>query len=134
MKAISIKQPFASLILEGKKTIETRTWKTDYRGPLLICAGKKFHSGLFLRDGFLHNAKGYATAKNLPMGVMLCVVDLLGCRKMEAWQRYAACCPWGQELWAWELANVRPVQPSAIRGQLRLFEVPDQKISYLHMG
>ena len=40
MKAITIKQPYASLIAEGIKTYEFRTWKTKYRGELLIHAGK----------------------------------------------------------------------------------------------
>ena len=46
MKAISIKEPWASLILNGHKTIETRTWKTTYRGKLLLCASKKPKSSL----------------------------------------------------------------------------------------
>jgi hypothetical protein len=39
-KAITIKQPYASLIVEGIKDIENRTWKTNYRGKILIHAGK----------------------------------------------------------------------------------------------
>lgn len=42
MKAISILQPWASLIAIGVKHIETRTWKTDYRGALAIHASKGF--------------------------------------------------------------------------------------------
>ena len=40
MKAITIKQPFASLIAAGLKEYEFRTWKTNYRGEILIHAGK----------------------------------------------------------------------------------------------
>lgn len=40
MKAITIKQPFATLISEGLKEYEFRTWKTKYRGEILIHAGK----------------------------------------------------------------------------------------------
>ena len=40
MKVITIKQPFATLIAEGLKEYEFRTWKTKYRGPILIHAGK----------------------------------------------------------------------------------------------
>lgn len=40
MKVITIKQPFASLIAEGLKRYEFRTWKTKYRGDILIHAGK----------------------------------------------------------------------------------------------
>lgn len=38
MKALSIKQPWAGLIIEGIKTVENRSWYTMYRGPLVICA------------------------------------------------------------------------------------------------
>lgn len=42
MKALSVKQPWAWAIIHAGKDIEKRTWRTDYRGPLLIHAGK-FH-------------------------------------------------------------------------------------------
>lgn len=41
MKAITIKQPWASLIVHGIKDIENRTWKTNFRGRILIHAGSK---------------------------------------------------------------------------------------------
>lgn len=41
MKALSIRQPWASLIAEGHKTMELRTRKTNYRGPLAIHASKQ---------------------------------------------------------------------------------------------
>lgn len=40
MYALTIQQPYASLIIEGKKQVETRSWHTHYRGPLAIHAGK----------------------------------------------------------------------------------------------
>jgi len=40
MKALTICQPYAELIMCGEKLVENRVWKTDYRGPLLIHAGK----------------------------------------------------------------------------------------------
>lgn len=40
MKVITIKEPFATLIKEGIKKYEFRTWKTSYRGEVLIHAGK----------------------------------------------------------------------------------------------
>ncbi len=42
MKVISIKQPWASLIIEGYKEYEFRTWKTKYRGEIFIHASKTF--------------------------------------------------------------------------------------------
>ena len=40
MKALSIKQPFAELIISGKKSIELRNWNTKFRGEFLIHASK----------------------------------------------------------------------------------------------
>lgn len=38
MKAVSVIQPWASLIVAGRKRMETRGWKPEYRGPLLIAS------------------------------------------------------------------------------------------------
>lgn len=46
MKAISIKQPWAWLIVNGHKDIENRTWRTKHRGELMVHTGK----GLDMRD------------------------------------------------------------------------------------
>src|SRR5687768_930637 len=40
MKALSLLQPWASLVVLGHKTIETRSWNTAYRGTLMIHASK----------------------------------------------------------------------------------------------
>ena len=40
IKAISLWQPWANLIAVGAKKYETRSWKTNYRGALLICASR----------------------------------------------------------------------------------------------
>ena len=42
MKAISIRQPWAWLIVNGFKDIENRSWETRYRGPVLVHASKTF--------------------------------------------------------------------------------------------
>lgn len=42
MKVLSIKQPWAELIIDGVKDVENRTWDTNYRGPILIHAPKSF--------------------------------------------------------------------------------------------
>lgn len=46
MKAITLSQPWASLVALGVKTIETRSWGTTYRGPLAIHAGKHCEAGV----------------------------------------------------------------------------------------
>ena len=42
MRAISLWQPWATAIAVGVKQIETRHWKTDYRGPIAIHAAKRW--------------------------------------------------------------------------------------------
>ena len=39
MKCLTVRQPWASMIVRGDKRIETRSWRTPYRGRLLIHAG-----------------------------------------------------------------------------------------------
>ena len=38
MRALSLKQPFAELVVDGRKTIELRTWSTSFRGVFLVHA------------------------------------------------------------------------------------------------
>jgi hypothetical protein len=111
MKAISIKQPWASLIASGVKTRELRNWPTEHRGPLVICSSRRP-----IVDGHQH-------------GMALCVVDVTGCRRMTPDDVPFACV--GQFLpdhFAWELGNVRLIKPFGVVGQLRLFDVPDRLI------
>ena len=41
MKCLSLRQPYAELVVTGKKTIEIRSWNTKFRGEFLIHASKK---------------------------------------------------------------------------------------------
>ena len=54
MKALSIRQPWVHLIVNGLKSIENRTWSTKVRGPILIHAGKSFDKEgyAWVRDNF----------------------------------------------------------------------------------
>ena len=54
MKVITIKQPYASLIAEGYKEYEFRTWKTSYRGELYIHAGLGIDKEAMKRFEYLH--------------------------------------------------------------------------------
>ena len=46
MKCLTVKQPWASLIIEGFKCYEFRSWKTNYRGKILIHAGKNLEKDM----------------------------------------------------------------------------------------
>ncbi len=105
MKALSVRQPWASLIASGKKTIEVRSWRTHYRGPLLICAAKR-PSGLG------------------PIGVALAVVNLLDVRRFKPGDARAACVEATGDDFAWVLGNVRRIDPFPVAGKLKMFDVP----------
>ncbi len=84
MKAITILQPFATLIALGEKKFETRSWKTDYRGPLLIHAGKgKAYMFLCDIEPFKSILKKHGYDKdNLPLGKIIAKVNLKNCSQI----------------------------------------------------
>ena len=73
MKVLTIKQPWASLIIEGYKRFEFRSWRTNYRGELLIHAGKSIDKEAYER------LKGYL--KDMPLGKIIGKVELTDCIK-----------------------------------------------------
>lgn len=97
MKALTIRQPWASLIATGVKTIETRSWSTKHRGTIAIHAGAHRPAQLttvghdwcvaetFLGGGALelqHFADGVAGAPAaipLPLGAVLATAQLVDC-------------------------------------------------------
>ena len=56
--ALTIRQPWAELIISGKKTMELRTWSTDYRGLLWVHAGQKNDPNLERAFGLTNLFKG----------------------------------------------------------------------------
>ncbi len=87
MKALTITQPWASLIALGAKRIETRSWYTSFRGPFAIHAAKGFtaddkevcYTPQF-RAALAPNVNIHQPIESqLPFGKIVCVCDLLGC-------------------------------------------------------
>lgn len=108
MKALSIREPWISLIASGKKTIETRTWSTKYRGPLLLVGSKK-PNGIY-------------------SGLAACIVYLKDCRPMTKEDEAEACCEIYENAYSWILGDLQRVVHIKIQGRLGLYEVPDQRI------
>lgn len=79
LKALSLWQPWASLIAIGAKRIETRSWSTDYRGPVAIHASKHWTD----KESVLVTTEPFATALrahvSLPFGAIVAVADLVDC-------------------------------------------------------
>lgn len=75
MKVLTIRQPWATLIMAGLKEYEFRSWKTNYRGEVLIHAGKTIDREAEKR------LKKYLQDK-LPTGKILGKVNLMDCIKV----------------------------------------------------
>lgn len=90
MKALTLWQPWASLVAIGVKTIETRSWATKYRGPLAIHAAKhsplaarKFaDDDLHVRDALVRN--GYKSWHDLPQGCVIATCSLVDAIRTDA--------------------------------------------------
>lgn len=63
MKTLSLKQPYAELILEGKKTIELRKWNTHFRGDFLIHSSKTPDMNAMKKFGFNELPNGFILGK-----------------------------------------------------------------------
>lgn len=127
MKVITLHQPYASFILHGRKTIETRDWHPHHLGLLAIHAGKTIDKVMC--------SEFHLNPDTLPVGKILCVVDLVKVVKIQAFAhsdlsldniRMGDFTP-GR--FAWLLENMRPLhEPMEIRGERKLWIIGDPKI------
>lgn len=102
-KAVSLKQPWANMIASGQKTIETRKWPTDYRGPLLVVSSK--------------------TPDIPPAGYAVALATLVDCRPMTRADEASAGCALYRGAYAWVLRDVRRLRPFPVRGRLGIYDV-----------
>ena len=75
MKCLSVSQPFAHLIVSGKKTIELRNWKSNYRGEILV------HAPLRIRK---EDCKRLRISEKLPTGVIVGKVEIVDVKKYNS--------------------------------------------------
>ncbi|ODT01562.1 MAG: hypothetical protein ABS52_16595 [Gemmatimonadetes bacterium SCN 70-22] len=119
MKALSVQQPWAWLIVNGHKDIENRDWWTKRRGErVLIHAGRKFDDeGLaWVRQQFPH----IALPPTFESGGIVGEVTVTGCVTQSA-------SPWFVGRYGFTLANATPVPFYPVRGQLGFFDVPEYR-------
>lgn len=132
MKALSLLQPWAQLVAIGAKEYETRSWATDYRGPLAIHASKGFskeNRELCLEwpfDEALLKA-GIGCPGALPRGLVIATCVLVGCYRINKpnprispeEQSFGN---WKVGRFAWRLQDVKLIAPVEAKGRLGLWE------------
>ncbi len=125
MKVITIKQPFATLIAEGLKEYEFRTWRTKYRGEILIHAGKGIDKKAMERYRHL-NLK-------YPLGCIIAKATITDCIKIDDDARemlkqknsfvYSSIIKhieW--DGYGFKLENVIRIEPIPVNGKLSLWD------------
>lgn len=124
MKVITIKQPFASLIAAGLKEYEFRTWKTAYRGELLIHAGKSVDAEAMKKFEQLD--------LSYPLGCIIAKATLTDCIKVDEdlkqdLRRKNALVYSGTtenpnwKGYGFQLADIQPMEPIYVNGKLGLW-------------
>lgn len=87
-KAISLWQPWASLIAAGVKQYETRSWATKYRGPLIIHASKTTQIDWRDREFMARLRAAGLNIKELPIGAAVCLCNLVAVYRTEDCSAY----------------------------------------------
>lgn len=111
VRALSIRQPWAELILRGEKNLEYRSRRMKEMGPLLLHASRTLDEENIAQHGF--------KPEDLPFGALVGIVDVVGCIEVE-----------GEEgLYAYQLAHPRRFrQPLPYSGAAGIFRVPVSEV------
>lgn len=122
MKALTIKEPWATLIIEGYKAYEFRSWKTNYRGKILI------HAGMSLEKENAEKFKDYNL--NYSKGAIIGEAEITDCifvtKEINEKLKELNPLVYGKsghvEKYAWKLENVKKYEePIFVKGQLGLW-------------
>ena len=128
MKVLSLTEPYATLIKEGMKKVETRSWKTSYRGELYIHASSTKIPKTSKENAELMNL---VTENNLNYGYIICKCNLVDCLKMTQeyvenikknnYQEYV-CGEYKEGRYAWILENIEMLDnPIKAKGHLSIW-------------
>jgi hypothetical protein len=111
MIALSVRQPYAWMIVEGHKLEEYRSWQTRYRGPLAIHASKTIDRDAMqdLLDAFASDGEE-PPADLLATGGIVGTVNLLDCQH-------------DPDGYIWVVADPKPCELIPCKGKLNLFHV-----------
>lgn len=100
LPVLSIRQPWAWLIVNGYKDVENRTWPTHFRGKVLIHAGKKWDEGIMPAD--IKAMYGIEVPRRLETGGIVGMAEITDCvNKSKS--------PWFFGPYGFTLANAKPL-------------------------
>ncbi|AJF63167.1 MAG: hypothetical protein QT11_C0001G1043 [archaeon GW2011_AR20] len=123
MKALSLKQPWADLIVQGKKIIETRKWRTNFRGEFYIHASKSFDK---------KNCESFGI-KNPVTGALIGKVELVNVKeyknKKEFDEDYRKHFAKNFVRYGYLLRNIKRINPVPYKGKLNFFEVKTKHLN-----
>lgn len=119
---LSIRQPWAWLILHAGKDVENRTWPTKFRGPVLIHAAKgmtraEYNDAAEFYLSFGKSAVKMPSLESLDRGGIVGVVEIVDC----TWKETS---PWCVGPFTFVLRNARPLPFTPCRGALGFFTLP----------
>lgn len=126
MIALSIRQPWAWLILNAGKDIENRDWKTPYRGPCLIHASKSatkqdYQDAIdFINCRLDHPIIEVPPIDQFERGGIVGMVDIVGCTDTSD-------STWFVGDYGFVLRNPKPLPFTPYKGRLGFFNVPEIK-------
>jgi len=122
MKCLSVSQPFADLIVSGKKTIELRKWNTNFRGEFLV------HSPLKVRT---NDCKRLKILKKLVTGAIIGKVEIIDVKKYNSkseikadYKKHLASTDFFNNKYGFVLKNPKSFRiPIPYKGKLGFFDV-----------
>lgn len=125
MKAISVRQPWANLIIEGKKKLDLRTYKINYTGPIAIHASSTVELEDCVRFEF--------DPDQLPKGAVIGIVDLVEVSELDKLiyqqreELHLKHRKYRSGLYGWLFNNPRALAtPLKFHGRQGVFNIPDE--------
>lgn len=132
-KGLTLHQPWAILVALGEKRVETRSWRTSYRGPIAIHASRTLPPGasfLAETDPYFVTTLGKYPIERVALGAIIGTVILVGIERTQdviVGAKERAFGDYGHDRWAWLLSDpVHFDEPIPWRGALGLWGIePD---------
>ena len=123
MKALSIRQPWAWLVVNGYKDIENRTWSTSFRGRIYVHTGQRMVDDDYPEQREYMTRAGIVIPSRLARGAIVGEVTIAGCVDESA-------SPWFCGPYGFILEDpVTYSEPVPCRGQLGFFAVEEMPLN-----